>query len=59
MAMLRAGLKGGRRSLPRKVAGIVLAVAGIALIVNNLPPFLWWVCLGTALVFAGWRLFTV
>jgi len=45
-------------ALPRKLAGIVLAVVGIALMVDKVPGVVWWACLGMGLVFAGWKIFT-
>lgn len=49
---------GRRHPLPRKVAGVVVAVAGIALLVETLPLAVWWCLLGLGLLLIGWKLFT-
>lgn len=56
--MFRAKFRMGRRALPRKVAGIVLAAVGIALLVDTIPPAVWLSLLGAGLIIAGWKLFT-
>ncbi len=43
----------------RKAAGLVLAVAGIALIVETLPTYLWLVLVGILFIWTGWLLFGV
>ncbi|NLM46883.1 MAG: hypothetical protein GX200_08795 [Firmicutes bacterium] len=44
-------------SLVRKLAGLALAVAGIALVINTLPGYLWILLLGFGLIWAGWLVF--
>ncbi|EEG77195.1 hypothetical protein [Dethiobacter alkaliphilus] len=46
-------------SLLRKVAGLVLAVAGIAIVIDSLPTYLWILLLGFGLIWAGWLMFRV
>jgi len=57
MFRARRGL-GRSGDLPRKLAGIVLAVAGIAVIADKVPFVVWWTVLGIGLVVLGWKLFT-
>lgn len=45
-------------ALPRKIAGLALAVAGVAIIADKVPPAMWWFLLGLGLIGLGWRLFT-
>lgn len=47
-----------RGTLPRKLAGIILAVLGIAIFADKIPLVVWWYLLGAGLIFAGWKLFT-
>jgi glucose dehydrogenase len=47
----------GAVSLVRKAAGLALAVAGIAVIINTLPGYLWILLLGFGLIWAGWLVF--
>lgn len=56
MFRARRGLAG--KNILNKLAGIVLAVAGIALIANKVPVALWWLVLGGGLVYIGWKLYT-
>lgn len=57
--MFKSRFSMGRRSaLPRKVAGVVVAVAGIAVLVETLPLVVWWCLLGVGLLLTGWKLFT-
>lgn len=44
-------------SLVRKLAGITLAVAGIAVVINTLPTYIWILLLGGGLIWAGWLVF--
>jgi hypothetical protein len=44
-------------ALLRKVLGLALAVAGIAIVVDFLPGYIWILLLGFALVWAGWWVF--
>ncbi len=43
--------------LVRKAVGLALAVAGIAVVVDYLPGYIWVLLLGFALVWAGWWIF--
>lgn len=56
--MFRGRGRIGMGALPRKLAGIILAVVGLALIVNKVPVIIWWFVLGTGLIFLGWKLYT-
>ena len=47
----------GAGSLVRKVAGLALAVAGIAIVIDSLPGYLWILLLGFGLIWAGWLVF--
>ena len=49
----------GLRLLVRKVAGLVLAVAGIGLLVETLPTYLWLGLLGFVFIWCGWVLYGV
>jgi membrane-bound ClpP family serine protease len=49
----------GLRLFIRKGAGLLLAVVGIALIVETMPTYLWLGLMGIALVWWGWMLFGV
>lgn len=56
--MFRAKSGMGRNgALPRKVAGLALAVGGIAIIVAKVPAVVWWVVFGVALIIIGWKLY--
>ncbi|NMB42217.1 MAG: hypothetical protein GX996_09850 [Firmicutes bacterium] len=46
-------------SFLRKCGGVFVAVAGIALVVNTLPLYLWPLFLGFLLIWMGWRLYMV
>jgi glucose dehydrogenase len=46
-------------SMVRKVAGLALAVAGIAIVIDSLPGFVWILLLGFGLIWAGWLMFQV
>ena len=48
----------GKGGLARKSAGIVLAVAGFAIIADKVPFVVWWIGLGFGLIGLGWKLFT-
>ncbi|NLA10953.1 MAG: hypothetical protein GX883_02370 [Firmicutes bacterium] len=41
----------------RKGSGIVLAVAGTALVIRVLPLYLWPLALGALLIWGGWQLY--
>lgn len=56
MFRARRGLAG--RGFPRKLAGVALAVAGIAIIIDKVPVVFWWFILGVCLAAAGWKLYT-
>jgi len=56
--MFRARRRIGGNGAPRKVAGIVLAVVGIAVIADKIPLIIWWVGLGIGLIIVGWKLYT-
>jgi hypothetical protein len=47
----------GVRALFRKVIGLALAVAGIAIVIDSLPGYIWILLLGGALIWAGWSVF--
>ncbi len=47
----------GLKLLCRKAVGLLLAVAGIALIIETLPTHLWLVLLGTFFIRLGWGLY--
>ena len=47
----------GATSLFRKIAGLALAVAGIAIVIDSLPTFVWILILGFGLIWAGWVMF--
>lgn len=47
----------GFGALVRKVAGLALAVAGIAIVIDSLPGYVWILLLGFGLVWAGWLVF--
>ncbi|MDW7651041.1 MAG: hypothetical protein SCM57_06885, partial [Bacillota bacterium] len=47
----------GLISIVRKVAGLALAVAGIAIVIDSLPGYVWILLLGFGLVWAGWLMF--
>jgi|GEM_PF-4656202 len=51
------GKKSGAAKAPRRILGIIMAVAGIALIIDKVPVFLWWVVLGVGLILSGWRIY--
>lgn len=44
-------------ALVRRVLGLVLAVAGIAIVVNSLPGFVWVLIFGCSLIWAGWVMY--
>lgn len=44
-------------SLVRRLAGISLAVAGIAVVINTMPAYIWILLLGGGLIWAGWMVF--
>ncbi len=45
--------------LIRKIFGLILGVAGIALIVETLPTYLWLVILGLFFIWCGWLIYGV
>jgi hypothetical protein len=47
----------GFSALVRKIAGLALAVAGIAIVIDSLPGYLWILLLGFALIWGGWIVF--
>lgn len=47
----------GVMALLRKLVGLSLAVAGIAIVINNLPGYIWILLLGCGLVWGGWMMF--
>jgi hypothetical protein len=47
----------GVRSLLRKIVGLALAVAGIAIVIDSLPGYIWILLLGGGLIWAGWSVF--
>lgn len=51
-------IKGINRTA-RKAAGLILAVAGVGLIVETLPTYLLLIMLGLACIWCGWMLFGV
>ena len=50
---------GARRAgvLLRKSGGVVLAVAGAALVIRMIPLYLWPLFLGALLIWGGWQLY--
>jgi glucose dehydrogenase len=44
-------------AMVRKFAGLALAVAGIAIVIDILPGYLWILLLGFGLIWAGWLVF--
>jgi len=44
-------------ALFRRLLGLALAVAGIAIVANSLPGYVWIFLLGTGLIWFGWLLF--
>jgi bacteriorhodopsin len=44
-------------ALVRKVAGLALAVAGIAIVIDSLPGYVWILVLGFGLIWGGWLVF--
>lgn len=56
--MRRAGRALGDFNSLYKLAGVALAVCGIAIIIAKVPSVFWWFILGTGLVILGWKLFT-
>lgn len=49
----------GVGALVRKVAGLALAVAGIAIVIDSLPGYVWILLSGFGLIWAGWLVFRV
>lgn len=49
----------GLQSAVRKGAGLLLAVVGIAIIVETMPTYLLLGVIGVALIWGGWMLFGV
>lgn len=47
----------GLMAMVRKFAGLALAVAGIAIVIDILPGYLWILLLGFGLIWAGWLVF--
>lgn len=47
----------GVTALVRKVAGVAFAVAGIAIVIDTLPAYLWVLLVGFGLIWAGWLVF--
>lgn len=47
-----------RNTALRRIAGVLLALAGVIIIFDKLPPVFWWYFLGALLLAAGFRLFT-
>lgn len=43
----------------RKFAGLALAVAGFAIVIDFLPGYIWILLLGFGLIWAGWLVFKV
>lgn len=43
----------------QKIGGVVLAAAGIALVINTLPLFLWPLLLGIFLIWMGWQFYAL
>ncbi|MDD2282846.1 MAG: hypothetical protein PHS56_05335 [Eubacteriales bacterium] len=56
--MRRAGRALGDKNMIGKLAGIALAVCGLAIIVAKVPSVFWWFVLGIGLIILGWKLFT-
>ncbi|MEW5921145.1 MAG: hypothetical protein AB1796_09445 [Bacillota bacterium] len=48
-----------RMSFFQKSGGVIIAVAGLILIVKTLPLYLWPLLLGLLLIWLGWRLYAV
>jgi glucose dehydrogenase len=46
-------------ALIRKVIGLALAVAGIAIVIDTLPGYIWIMLIGCGLIWAGWMVFRV
>ncbi|NLZ38146.1 MAG: hypothetical protein GX893_00875 [Firmicutes bacterium] len=44
-------------ALVRKVTGLVFAVAGITIVINTLPKYLWLLVVGFGLIWVGWIIF--
>jgi len=44
-------------ALLRRFIGLALAVAGIAIVIDSLPGYLWVLLLGFGLIWAGWAMF--
>ncbi len=49
----------GLGQVARKAAGLILAAAGVGLIVETLPTYLLLILLGLLFIFSGWMLFGV
>ncbi len=49
----------GLGQVARKGAGLILAAAGVGLIVETLPTYLLLILLGLLFIFSGWMLFGV
>jgi len=41
----------------RRLLGLSLAVAGIAIVANSLPGYVWFFLLGVGLIWIGWVVF--
>jgi len=53
-----AGRALGDKKKVGKLAGIALAVCGLAIIIATAPSALLWFALGAGLIILGWKLFT-
>lgn len=47
-----------RGTILRKSGGVVLAVAGAAMVIRVIPLYLWPLLLGAFLIWGGWQLYT-
>jgi hypothetical protein len=54
----RAGRALGDKKINGKLAGIALAVCGLAVLIATAPSAFWWFVLGAGLIILGWKLFT-
>ncbi len=45
------------KGFTRKIAGLILAAAGIGIVIDTLPSHLWFILLGIFLIWFGWNLY--
>ena len=50
--------RSGRRVF-RKLAGVILAAAGVALLLRMMPGWFWVICLGAGMIWGGWAFFAL